>query len=258
MAGVLAGLFGSGSGGAGLGALAGGGSGGGGFLEGLLPHDKLSGGWLSGTGSYRGGQDPNKMGINMGSILANNSMMSAPPGVVGPEDPFAGIGPSSVDGAGSMIDAQVAASDQAAAPTRGVSRGMTPVQSKDPFSVYEDGKPVEVLRGGPTGVGGILDALGASAGTFAHGIDQGIGALNDSALVSGFRGAMDTIGNSFVGDMGRGFSNGMAEYRGEDPMFPDGDPMADPASDMSIEELEAQVAEMYRKFDQEAAARGGV
>jgi hypothetical protein len=275
MAGVLAGLFGSGSGGAGLGALAGGGGGGGGggFLEGLLPHDKLSGGWLSGTGSYRGGQDPNKIGIDMGSILANNSMMSAPtgvvapPGGVGPVDSFAGIGPSSADGIGSMVDAQVAASDQAA-----VSRGMTPMQAPpqappmqappqagaiDPFKMSRSDSIV--ADGG--GFMGTLGLIGEGIGTAFDGIDQGIGALNDSALVSGFRGAMDTIGNSPLGDMSRGFSNGMAAYRGEDPMFPGedpmlpgGDPMADPWGGITDE---AWRAALRKKRDQ-AAAQGGL
>ena len=258
MAGFLSGLLGSGSGGAGIGALAGGG-GGGGLLEGLGLHDKFSGGWQSGTGSYMGGQDPNKMGIDMGSILANNSMMSAPPGAVappggvGPVDSFAGIGPSSVDGVGSMVDAQAAASDQAA-----VSRGMTPMREPtqappvqepsqagtiDPFNMPRS--DYIVADGG--GFMGALDRMGADVGTFFDGIDQGIGELNDSALVSGFRGAMDTIGNSFVGDMGRGFSNGMSAYKGEDPMFPGDAAVEGPMSEMTIEALEALLAQQRQQ-----------
>ena len=266
MAGVLAGLLGSGSGGAGagLGALAGGGGGGGGggFLEGLGLHDKFSDGWLSGTGSYRGGQDPNKMGIDMGSILANNSMMSAPtgvvapPGGVGPVDSFAGIGPSSADGIGSMVDAQVASGNANA-----VSRGLTPMGASqappldmvDPFAM----SPSDSIVADGGGFMGTLGRIGEGIGTAFDGIDQGIGALNDSALVSGFRGAMDTIGNSPLGDMSRGFSNGMAAYKGEDPMFPGGDAMADPMADMNIEELEARIAAMYAEQDR-VAAQGGL
>ena len=255
MAGVLAGLFGSGSGGAGLGALAsggGGGGGGGGILEGLGLHDKVSGGWLSGTGSYRGGQDPNKIPIDMPSILASNSMMSAPPGAVAPPggvvpvDSSAGIGPSSADGIGSMVNAQAASGNANA-----VSRGLTPMGASqappldmvDPFTM---GRSDSIVADGG-GFMGTLGRIGEGIGTAFDGIDQGIGALNDSALVSGFRGAMDTIGNSPLGDISRGFSNGMAAYRGEDPMFPGDAAVEEPMSEMTIEALEALLAQQRQQ-----------
>ena len=226
-----------------------------GFMSGLFGGPGGSG------GSRTSGMYPNPQGYDLDLIMddfmpkpggsmpnSNNaSVMSAPPGAVAPVGGlFTGIGPSSVDGVGSMVNAQADASTANA-----VSRGLTPMGASqappldmvDPFAM----SPSDSIVADGGGFMGTLGRIGEGIGTAFDGIDQGIGALSDSALVSGFRGAMDTIGNSPLGDIGRGFSNGMAAYRGEDPMFPGDAAVEEPMSEMTIEALEALLAQQRQK-----------